>query len=197
MAMAFVSVKEQKSIIRKELTVVRNAIADDERALAEQSMISRITSLASFRFAETILLYYPIKGEPNLLPLAKVILDAGKGLAFPLCHAESCTLTYHYVSSPDELTDGAYGTKEPAPSAPLYVPDKNKNDMILVPGISFDKQGFRLGYGKGYYDRYLSRFGGTQIGITFHKLFTQKLPHGHYDRQVSTVLTEKGVFATL
>jgi 5-formyltetrahydrofolate cyclo-ligase len=176
---------------------IRNAIADDERISAENEMISRIASLASFRFAQTVLLYYPIKSEPDLLPLAKRILSEGKGLAFPLCHTESCTLTYHYVNSLDELTEGTYGTKEPSISAPLYIPDKSKNDMILVPGISFDRRGFRLGYGKGYYDRYLSVFGGTQIGITFNKLFIPELPHGHYDRKVNTVVTEKGVFAVL
>ena len=194
--MAFLSVKEQKIKIRSDLLALRHAIADGERAKAEQAMITKILSLASFRFAESILLYYPIKGEPNLLPLVDTIVSEGKKVAFPLCHTESCTLTYHYISSLDELKDGSYGTKEPLDTYPIYSPQNNKNDLILVPGIGFDKQGYRLGYGKGYYDRFLNDFVGTQIGITFHTLFADKLPRGHYDKRVFTVLTEKGVFST-
>ena len=195
--MASQSTKEQKIMIRKELMAIRNAIADDERSLAERAMISKLLSLASFRFAETILLYYPIKNEPDLLRLAEAVVKMGKRIAFPLCHTESCTLTYHYVTSVEDLTDGTYGTKEPKNDAPLYIPDKSKSDVILVPGISFDKEGYRLGYGKGYYDRFLSDFGGTQIGVTFHKLFEDSLPRGRYDRKVDIILTEKGVFTPL
>lgn len=195
--MAFLSVKEQKIKIRSDLLALRYAIADNERAAAEKSMIKKILSLASFRFAESILLYYPIKGEPSLLPLVEAIIKDGKRVAFPLCHTEDCTLTYHYISSLNDLKDGSYGTKEPLYTYPIYIPDKNKNDMILVPGISFDKHGYRLGYGKGYYDRFLTSFEGTQIGVTFHKLFSDKLPRGHYDKKVCTVLTEKGVFSTI
>lgn len=192
--MTFSSIKEHKTKMRHELLAIRNGIAEIERAEAEKAMVAKITSLASFRFAETVLLYYPIKGEPNLLSLADEVIKSGKKLAFPLCHAESCTLTYHYVDSLQDLVSGTYGTKEPDKNAPLYIPDKSKNDMILVPGISFDRQGYRLGYGKGYYDRFLTDFGETQIGITFHKLFSNELPRGRYDRKVSIVLTEKGVF---
>ena len=195
--MALLSVREEKKNIRQELLAIRRTITDDERTSAEESMISRILSLASFRFAKTVLLYSPIKGEVNLLPLIQVILKEGKSVAFPLCHTESCTLTYHYVTSIDELISGSYGTMEPSINSQIYIPDKNKNDLILVPGISFDKQGYRLGYGKGYYDRYLMNFRGSQIGVTFHKLFVNSLPYGHYDRRVNAVLTEKGVFSTV
>ena len=190
-----VSAREIKMKIRQKMMAERYALSEHEKADAEKVMISKILSLTSFRFAKTILLYYPIKGEPDLRPLAKAAFLAGKQVAFPRCHTESCTITYHYVDSLDELTDGTYGTKEPFPNAPMYTPSQCQNDMIIVPGISFDINGYRLGYGKGYYDRFLSDFNGTQIGLTFHKLFVKELPRGRYDKRVHIILTEKGVFS--
>ena len=189
--MALLSVREEKKNIRQELLAIRRTITDDERILAEESMISRITSLASFRFAKTVLLYSPIKGEVNLLPLIQVILKEGKSVAFPLCHTESCTLTYHYVTSIDELISGSYGTMEPSINSPLYIPDKNNNDLILVPGISFDKQGYRLGYGKGYYDRYLSLYPCKSVGIAFSECLCKELPHNIYDFKINCLITDK------
>ena len=135
-------------------------------------MIKKLVSLASYRYAETVLLYTAIKGEPDVTrELMEAAIASGKRVAFPLCHPESCTLTYHYVSSYDELVLGNYGTKEPSESAPVYEPSPQKHDLLLVPGISYDKKGYRLGYGKGYYDRFLTLFGGTTVGVTFDKLF--------------------------
>ena len=191
------SVREEKNRIRKELLALRYEITDEEKRCLERAMAQKFLSLASYRYAETVLLYFPIKGEPDL---TSIIFDeavkAGKRVAFPLCHTEDCTLTYHLVQSQGDLIDGTYGTKEPSPDAPLYVPSPDKHDIMLVPGISYDKKGFRLGYGKGYYDRYLTEFGGTSVGVTFDKLLRKSLPTGRYDRSVDVVLTEKGVSST-
>jgi 5-formyltetrahydrofolate cyclo-ligase len=192
------SVREEKNKIRRELLALRQSISCEEKQRFESTMAHKLTSLASYRYAEAVLLYFPIKGEPDLMAqVFDAATRSGKQVAFPLCHPEDCTLTFHIVRSLDELNDGTYGTKEPSPDAPLYVPSPDKHDIMLVPGISYDKKGFRLGYGKGYYDRYLAEFGGTAVGVTFSVLLRDSLPKGRYDRSVDVVLTERGASSTL
>lgn len=192
------SVREEKNKIRRELLALRQSISHEEKQKYERMMAHRLTSLASYRYAEAVLLYFPIKGEPDLMAqVFDTATRSGKQVAFPLCHPEDCTLTFHVVSSLDMLTDGTYGTKEPPPDAPLYVPAHDRHDIMLVPGISYDKKGFRLGYGKGYYDRYLTDFGGTAVGITFDALIRDTLPVGRYDRAVNVILTERRAYSII
>ena len=190
------NIKEMKDSLRKKILSERSAIDDAERTLSEESIISRFLSLASYRFADTVLLYYPIKGEVDMLSVATAAIKAGKKVAFPRCDSENFTMTYHIVSSINDMTQGTYGIPEPSPSLPIYTPTPDKNDLIVVPAVCFDKQGYRIGYGRGYYDRYLCSFGGTAVGVTFHKLLQSSLPRGRFDRRVDILLTEKGAFAT-
>ncbi len=188
--------KEQKSQLRAKLMQIRNEIPEEEKISASVSVANRFISLASFRFAETILLYYPIKGEIDTVKIAEAALIMGKKIAFPLCNDKDSTMTYRIVSSLDELVSGTYGIPEPSKNAPVYEPSPNKHDIIIVPAVGFDKEGYRIGYGRGYYDRYLCSFGGTAIGITYHKLLMPSLPRGRFDKKVDLILTEKGAYST-
>ena len=127
------TLKEEKKKLREELLQLRGEISNDEREYAEAAVVSKLLSLASFRFAETVLLYYPIKGELNVLPIVDAAIKAGKKVAFPLCDAESSTMTYHIVSDISELKAGSYGIPEPSSELPLYTPSKEKNDLIIIP----------------------------------------------------------------
>ncbi len=194
---ALTTLKEEKKKLRKELLALRSEIIGEERKKAEDAVVSKLLSLASFRFAETVLLYHPIKGEINVLPIAEAAIRAGKQVAFPLCDTESSTMTYHIVSDLSDLKTGSYGIPEPSNELPLYLPSKDKNDLIIIPAVCFDRQGYRIGYGKGYYDRYLNDFGGTAVGVTFDKLLRQSVPRGRFDKHVSLIVTEKGAITPL
>ena len=185
--------KIKKRRLREELLLERLSVSAEDKLTAEAAIATRLLTLASFRFAETVLLYAPIKGELDLLPVCDRIRQAGKSIAFPRCHPDGCTMTYHLVSSPKELTVGAYGIREPSPSAPLYEPSHAKHDLCIVPAVCYDRDGFRVGYGKGYYDRFLSQFGGTTLGLILNRFLLPKVPRGHFDRSVDLILTEKGV----
>ncbi len=192
-----ITLKEEKKQLREELLKLRSEIPSEEREKAESAVVSKLLSLASFRFAETVLLYSPIKGEINILPVAEAAIKAGKKVAFPLCDTESSTMTYHIVSDLSDLKVGSYGIPEPSSEFPVYTPSKDKNDLIIIPAVCFDRQGYRVGYGKGYYDRYLGSFGGTAVGVTFHKLLRPSVPRGRFDKHVSLIVTEKGAFSPI
>jgi 5-formyltetrahydrofolate cyclo-ligase len=187
--------KFEKARIREEVLARRLALDPEVKREADAAMARRFLSLATFRFAEVILLYAPIKGEPDVLLLCDAALKAGKRLAFPRCHPENCTMTYGIVSSVNELVAGAYGILEPREDAETYIPSSEKHDICLVPAVCFDRSGYRIGYGKGYYDRYLTDFGGTTIGFVMHSFLKDTLPRGRYDKAVDLIITEKGVLA--
>lgn len=88
---------------------------------------------------------------------------------------------------------GSFGVLEPAPD-----PDKKieqiSNALCVVPAFCYDRFGFRLGYGKGYYDRFLSAYEGRLIGICYQECMSSRLPHGRYDRAVELVVTEQRLY---
>ena len=106
-------------------------------------------------------------------------------------------MSYRAVSSLDELSPAAYGIPEPPEDAPVYDPAKDSGSAIcFVPGLVYDRMGYRVGYGKGFYDRYLSAFSGCKIGVVYSDYILKSVPRGRFDVKVDILLTEKGVKMT-
>lgn len=189
------TVREEKNAIRAEMLKKRLEISEDEKSSLEAEIIKKFTSLTSFRYADTILLYYPIKGEVNVLPIMEKAIAQGKKIAFPRCQ-ESGIMSFHYVSDLSELNTGKFSIPEPSEELPKYSRKSSEHDIIIVPAVTYDRKGYRIGYGKGYYDRYLCSFKGTVVGISLDRFMSKELPRGRYDKQVNVVLTEKGVYTS-
>lgn len=142
-------------------------------------------------------MYMPTMREIDILPIVQHALVNGKRVAFPCCNIKDHTMEFRFVASLDQLTvSGTLGIPEPDESCPVYHP-KNSSDkaVCLVPGIVYDKKGYRLGYGKGYYDRYLPSFSGTKVGFVYNDFIIGSVPRGRYDLAVDVLVTEKGVKA--
>ena len=104
---------------------------------------------------------------------------------------DTVSLDFREVTSLDELEVGAYGIKEPPANNPLF--NNNTHSVCVVPALSYDANGMRIGYGKGYYDRFLSEFSGISVGIVFSCLMSQSIPTDKYDVPVDVMITEEGV----
>lgn len=189
-----INTKEQKNALRAEFKLMRAAIAPQKKSELDVALCEQIMSLASFRFADTVLMYYPVKGEIDITPIALEALAQGKRVAYPVCEPESCTMTYRYVSSLDDLRSGSYSIPEPTADAPVF--EEEENSLCIVPALAFDKDGFRLGYGKGYYDRFLKTFRGNSLGAVYSDFLRDTLPRGYYDRAVDIIVTERGSIIT-
>ena len=186
--------KKIKDEIRKEFSAKRDMLPEAERKEKSEKICSIAKELVSFRHAEVILLYSPIKSEIDVLPIAEYALSKGKAIAFPRCNTEDRTMKFHFVTSLDQLKEGAYGIKEPTEDAPVYDPLEDKRVAVCyVPGLTFDVYGYRLGYGKGYYDKFLNSYSGCTIGVTYTELIAPSLPRGKFDIPCNIMLTEKGV----
>lgn len=180
--------KEQLRPLLKER---RKNITGEARAAAEEAIVRHIAETEAFGNAHTVLLYAPHQTELNLLPLVRIARKANKKVAFPRCNTEEHTIRFFYLEENARLCEGAYGIYEPAADAPECIPDKDT--LCIVPALSFDLHGNRLGSGLGYYDRFLSHFEGTAMGAVFSELLLQNVPCCAHDIPISVLVTEKGV----
>ena len=135
-------------------------------------------------------MYAPLEGEIDVISIAERALSLGKKVAFPRCVEDPRNLDFKYVGSLDELKSGSYSISEP-PEELESVTDFSKS-ICIIPGVVFDKEGFRVGYGKGYYDRFLANYDGTKFGLAYSECILPVVPRGRFDRHVDILISEKG-----
>ena len=178
-----------KQELRRRLKERRAAISPAEQKEAARTIVSRIAASKEFQRASAVLLYAPMPGELDLLPLLRAARKAGKPVAFPRCDTETGTLRFFLWEPDARLQPGAYGIPEPPSHAKEYRPDAHT--LCILPGLAFSPTGERLGYGKGYYDRFLAAFPGLAVGAVCEKLVIRDLPTEPHDRPVSILFTER------
>ena len=182
-----------KSAARKYLSALRGSFTEIQRIEKSRKICDQIINSAEFLNAKLVLVYYPIKSEIDILPIAKKAFELGKNVAFPISQKSSCLLDFRLVKSLDELSVGAYGIHEPKENAPHPIfPDKKEEALCIVPALSIDKKGSRLGYGKGFYDRFLKDFNGISLGAVFEELLCDSLPTESTDIPLEMIITDTG-----
>ena len=179
-------IKKQKRALFRAL---RASVSKEDKLSFDRAICDKICSLASFRFADTVLLYSPIGSEIDLTPVALRALELGKRIAFPICDTEHRVMTFKYVFTLDDLNVGTYSIPEPDIEAESFGGEENA--ICIVPALAFDKDGYRLGYGGGYYDKFLKIFRGVSLGVAYDSLIADALPRGIYDMPVNIILTER------
>ena len=178
-----------KKDARAHFSAIRASISDTSRKEKSLAICQKISALPEFSECDTLFIYAPIKTEADPLPLFDEANKLGIRVAFPISLTDTSTLDFRVVESLDELTVGAYGIREPKQTAKKAI--FTQRSICVVPALAFDAQGNRLGYGKGYYDRFLSNFCGLSIGITFDELKCAALPIESTDISVDIIITDK------
>lgn len=180
--------QEKKSRLRARLLAERTALSEDvrrerDRALCEILLTSPLISRAS-----CIYLYAAVRGEIDLSPLASELSRRGVLLAYPI--TERGGAMHFRLAEPSKLVPGRFGIPEPSRAAPEPTPDANA--VCLVPALAYGADGYRIGYGGGYYDRFLMGFRGISIGIA-DRISRFPIPHEAHDLAVSYLLTLDGI----
>ncbi len=186
---------KSKQEFRRALKERRAGISPEQHRAWDRAIVERIVASEEFRAAETILVYAPMEGEINLLPLVRVAWRVGKRVAFPRCDKATTTMQFYTLAEGEQLVEGAYGIPEPPESAPLCVPDAHT--LCILPALTFDPTGARLGYGKGYYDRFLEGFEGVSVGAVYEIMRVREVPTEPHDRTVSLVFTERACYPSV
>lgn len=168
----------------------------EHHRLSELAQAALIGSDA-FQQAQMVLIYAPFRGEVAIDRVEAAAVAAGKGLTLPRVHKAPRGLTLHaYSGDPTTLAKGAYAIPEPRPEWPTVAP--GDVDLVVVPGVAFDPQGNRLGYGGGYYDRFLPELkaanpGAVLLGLAFGFQVVGALPRDPHDVPLDGVATDRGL----
>lgn len=188
-------IRIQKNNIRSVYMEKRGCMPKDLRTAYDDKICERFMALVTYRYADALLMYAPRSHEINVNKIALHALNSGKTVAYPKCDTTGSTMQYYIVKSLDQLESGAYGIMEPSDNLPVYNVKSTYKSVCLVPALVYDKCGYRLGYGKGYYDRYLAAFNGAKVGLVYNDFIVPHVPRGRYDLAVDVLVTEKGVKA--
>ncbi len=177
-----------KAEIRQIYKTVRRRIVGRESC--EEDILFRFTRSDEFRRCKTLFLYSSYGTEVATDKIAEKAFEDGKTVAYPVCTDVDGSMRFYIVSGREQLISGMYGIKEPDTSVcSEIIPDKDS--LIVVPALVFDLDGNRLGYGKGYYDRYMHKYPCFSVGLAFEDCVTEKLPAAQYDKKVNILITDK------
>jgi 5-formyltetrahydrofolate cyclo-ligase len=169
----------------------RNALSKVEICRKSKLIQKRITNLTNFRFAKVIGAYFPVGSEVKTQHIISDALKNHKVLLLP--KTEGDQIVFYQVLEEDfekhKLNKSRFGIMEPSPSPAIT----ENIDLLIVPGLAFDSNGYRLGYGKGYYDKFIEKNGCyLSVGLGFEfQLLNYDLPHSVFDQKLDAVATEK------
>lgn len=188
-----VTVKEEKKELRRKYSALRRSISPADRKRYSEEICRIFLDTMAYAHADTVLLYHSINSEVETVELIDKVLASGKRLALPVCR-ENGVMTFKYITDLSQLTKGFFSAPEPREDCEEF--KGSRHAVCVIPAIAFDRQGYRLGYGKGYYDRYLTDPSIVKVGFAYDELFVDKLPRGRFDLASDLVITPKGVFNT-
>ncbi|MFT4412633.1 5-formyltetrahydrofolate cyclo-ligase [Fredinandcohnia humi] len=177
-----------KREIRNEIKETLLSLDQELYQKWSKEIIEKVISLPEWKNAKTIGITVSGKYEVNTEPLVKTAWETGKKVAVPKCHPLTKTMTFREITNFTQLEVVYYGLKEPIESITVEVPH-NKIDLLLVPGLCFTNQGYRLGHGGGYYDRYLTTYRGDTLSLAFPVQLVENFPIEPFDIPVKKLVT--------
>jgi 5-formyltetrahydrofolate cyclo-ligase len=179
-----------KKELRKIFLEKRKSIENKEEKSHE--IFHKLKGLPIWKKAYIINTYVSIKDEVDTRFIIYHALIENKRVFCPVILGND--LKFGEITSINDLEKGPFGILQPKK---IHEIDYNLFDIIIVPGIAFDIKGYRIGYGKGYYDRFLSKIKkGIKIGLTFDDLILNNLPKDPYDQKVDIIISEKKIIFT-
>lgn len=183
-----------KQLLRRELLDIRAVLSRSTRREESAKVRQRLHSLPILRQARVVVGYHPLPTEVDLLPLLRALRREGKTIGLPRVVGRD--LEVRAWRPADRLRTGPFRIKEPPPQSPLVEPVRI--GAVLVPGLGFDRHGYRLGFGKGYFDRFLAGLPkATRVGIAFRECVRPRLPRTRRDVPMDWVVTPDEAFPIL
>ena len=175
-----------KTELRKEMRVLRDGLTDRD---AKSARICRnLQEMPEYAEAKCVMMYSPVRSEVDVKPLIKRALADGKRVVLPSCRLNGEMDAVEYTGG-ETMRIGAFGSKEPVGEAV----DPGQIDLIVCPTLACDARGGRIGYGKGYYDRYLEKVHAFLAAVCYTECIVDCVPMDEYDKTMMAVITQAGV----
>ena len=179
-----------KAALRQEMMARRDGLAD--REWRSTAICAQIMALPAYAAAQSMHCYLPMRSEVDTRALIGDALVRGKRVVVPVVVPKAADLSHAWLASLDaaDLVAGHFGTFQPRDMRPALPGDW---DLTIVPMLAFDRRGYRLGYGKGYYDRLLGSTPMPTIGVAFAAQEVPELPAEPFDVPLDCIVTEDEV----
>ena len=178
------SVRTQKDALRKHLLEKRDATSAELRDISSNKIYQNLKQVDSYINSQNIACYFPIGSEVDTHSIMLDVLERGKNMILP--KIIDSNLEFYVIPNLGKLEKGRFDIMEPKDSCKKA----EKVDCVLIPTIAVSKSGIRLGYGKGYYDRFLSSIGTVKISLTYSKQIVKSIPSDSHDVKIDWIVTE-------
>lgn len=182
--------QKNKEILRKVYKEIRLKIKKSDKKRKSLKIWRKIKKMDIYKNKKTIMFYYSKENEVDTRLMIEKSIKDGKRVILPkIINGELFPIQ---IEDLDNLREGPYGIKEPSDAEGV---DLSEIELIFVPGIVFDKKGYRIGYGGGYYDRFLSKLPSNtiKIGLAFSEQIIEQIPHEDWDIRMDILVTDKEV----
>jgi 5-formyltetrahydrofolate cyclo-ligase len=182
--------KQAKRVLRREVLARRDALDPSDRAERGFRVTDRLLGLHELRGASTVLAYWSFGSEVDTQAAIRRLCDAGVRVALPTTRTGDLVAVAYRPGDP--VTPAGFGAMEPSADD---VVEPEAIDLVVVPGVAFDRRCARIGYGGGFYDRYLARtrVDAQAIAVAFALQLVEAVPQGRSDRRVDAIVTEDEV----
>ncbi len=180
-----------KAEIRKNALNKRAALSEKERAQYSERIGESLRKLEEYREASSVFFFASFGTEPDTLPMIENALKEGKAVALPRC-IDDKTMVFHYIEATADLKEGYKGIPEPDESLPAAL---SEPDLIIVPGVAFDRELNRIGYGKGFYDRFFKTIPlfVKKAALAFSVQVFDEIPYESPDETMDILITENEI----
>ncbi len=187
-------IRDYKSKLREKCKAQRLSLTSEKKRSLDSVIAGRLLNSQSYK-STNILLVYVSKGiEIDTIEIIENARKDGKRIVVPYCRTDTTDLDFYYISSLDDLSPGTFGVLEPDPAKSVKFEEYDRG-LCIVPALCYDMKGYRLGFGKGYFDRFLARYSGATVGIGYSFQIKRSLWHGRYDRPVDQVITDRNIIS--
>lgn len=172
--------------IKKQLKDLPHSFYEEASLIIKERLLNQLSIINS----TTIALTYSRQREVDTKRIIEALWALGKQVALPKCNPKDHSMDFYLVTNLNQLETVYLDLMEPNPEKTVKI-NKENIDVVIVPGVVFEREGFRIGYGGGYYDRYLMGFNGDTISLAFQLQIVDSVPKEEHDIPVQWIITEQ------
>lgn len=169
-----------------------NEITAHDKETLDKEIVERLFTYEPYLKAETIGLTIAMKSEVDTKKIIESAWADGKKVAVPKCNPKSKQMTFYYLTGWDQLETVYFGLKEPKPEE-TFICHSHEIDLLVVPGLIFDHKGYRIGFGGGFYDRFLQKYPNETVSLAYEFQLVDSVPVESFDLPVQSIITNEQI----
>ncbi|KAA0744363.1 5-formyltetrahydrofolate cyclo-ligase [Bacillus sp. AY3-1] len=183
--------REEKVRLRKQIIEHMNSLSEERYTTLSEQIAFSLYAQKEWVEAKTVGITLSMENEVNTYAIIEKAWEEGKKVVVPKCNKETRTMSFRQISNFDQLEIVYMNLREPIPARTEEV-NADDIDLQIVPGVAYTERGERIGYGGGYYDRYLLHYKGKTLSLAYSFQIVEHIPVEPFDKNVEKIITEKG-----